>query len=299
MTRINIQLSPFACQGRLTLESGVAVSSTDQTAKTTVYFTPYLGNRVTLYNGSSWRLYTFTEISLALGTLTSGKNYDVFLYDNSGTLTLELSAAWTNDTTRADALTTQDGVYVKSGSTTRLHLGTIRTTSTTTTEDSAGGSSSSVGGKRFVWNRYNRVVRNLVVIDTTNTWSYTTGTWRVANGGTAPTNSVEFVLGDVASDTAEAAVTGIAAINSNSARGAQVGVGVNSSSAPSGLVGLCYNPSATAISLPLLGSWRGQPRLGYNALSWLERGADGTCTFNGDGGASDNRQAGLYATIMG
>jgi hypothetical protein len=83
------------CQGRLTTESGVGVSTSDRTSQSTIYFTPYLGNRVALYSGSAWAEYTLTERSLALSGLTSGKNYDVFLYNNSGTLTLELSAAWT------------------------------------------------------------------------------------------------------------------------------------------------------------------------------------------------------------
>ncbi len=43
------------CEGRLTLTSGSPVVSGDQTAKTTVYFTPYKGNRISLYNGSGWR----------------------------------------------------------------------------------------------------------------------------------------------------------------------------------------------------------------------------------------------------
>ena len=46
-------------------------------------------------------------LMLALGTLTSGKPYDVFGYISGGALALEL-LAWTNDTTRATAVTLQD-----------------------------------------------------------------------------------------------------------------------------------------------------------------------------------------------
>ena len=114
------------CGGRLTLTSGTPVTTADVTGAGTLYYTPYVNGQIALYDGSStWTVYTFTERSLAL-TVTSGKNYDVFAYNNSGTVTLELSAAWTNDTTRADALTTQNGVTVKSGATTRRWLGTIR-----------------------------------------------------------------------------------------------------------------------------------------------------------------------------
>lgn len=183
-----LEVDPGVCQGRLTLESGVPVSTTDQTAKTTVYFTPFNGNRIALYNGNSWVLHQFSELSLALGTLTSGKNYDVFVYDNGGTPALELSAAWTTDTVRATALVLQDGVYVKSGATTRRFLGTIRTTSTTTTEDST--------AKRFVGNAYHRSARKLLKAFASGTQDHTyiglTNTWRAFNNDTA--NRVEAVI---------------------------------------------------------------------------------------------------------
>lgn len=175
------------CDGRLTTLTTVPISTADRTAQSTIYFTPYLGSKIALYDGTRWELFTFTEISLALSGLTSGKNYDVFVYSNSGTLTLELSAAWSADTTRTDALTTQDGVQVKSGATTRRYLGTIRTTGTTTTEDSR--------AKRFVWNMYNRVPRILRAVDATSSWTYGTATWRQANAGAG--NQVDLVVGQI------------------------------------------------------------------------------------------------------
>ncbi len=73
-------------------------------ANTSVYFTPFRGSIIALYDGSAWTMVSFAEVSIALGTLTAAKNYDVFGYLSSGALALELSTAWTNDTTRADAL---------------------------------------------------------------------------------------------------------------------------------------------------------------------------------------------------
>jgi hypothetical protein len=287
--------NPSICNGRLTLESGVPISTTDQTAKTSVYFTPYGGNRIAIYDGTRWELYTFSELTLALGTLTSDKNYDVFIYDNAGTLTLELSSAWTNDTTRADALALQDGIPVKSGATTRRHLGTIRTTSTTTTEDSGGGTTTQVGGKRFLWNRYNQVPRQLEVFDATDSWSYTTGTWRVANGATAPTNCVEYVVGDAAT-LVEVKSLSVASLSSNSARTASGGVGLDAST-PSGFYTSGYNLN-TSIHALMIGRYRGYPGLGYHYLSWLEYGPDGNCSFTGEVAASTPRKTGLLAMVL-
>lgn len=161
--------------GRLTVSSGVPVPTTD-ISTSTIYYTPYNGNIISLYDGTSWTANTFTERTLALGTLVSGKNYDVFMYNNSGTLTLE-SLVWTSDTARATALVLTDGVYLKTGALTRRYLGTFRTTSTTTTADSL--------NNRLVWNVNNQVER-VVVQNTFTTYgytghTYTTGAWRAWN----------------------------------------------------------------------------------------------------------------------
>lgn len=174
--------------GRLTLESGEPVSTTDQTAKTTLYFTPYQGNQIALYDGTAWGIHSLSELSLSLSGYTANTNYDIFIYDNSGTLTLE-SVAWTNNTTRATSLTTQDGVYAKSGATTRRYLGTIRTTSTTgQCEDSE--------SSRFVWNLYNQQSRTLIkskglmVLESSHTYNGTYRQWDADSDA-----QVNFVLG--------------------------------------------------------------------------------------------------------
>lgn len=160
--------------GRLTLESGMHVSTTDQIAKTSIYYTPSVGNVVPLWDGYKWRPIEFSETTLALGTLTSGKPYDVFGYISGGALALE-SLAWTNDTTRATAVTLQDGRYCKSGDKTRLLLGTFYTTSTTTTEDSA--------SNRYLANVYNQILRTLEKTDATS-HTYATATQRPWNNDT-------------------------------------------------------------------------------------------------------------------
>lgn len=146
------------CNGRLTLTSATPVTTADVTAATNVYFTPYKGDNIALYDGTRWLMYQFTELTLALGTISSGKPYDVFIYDNSGTLTLEL-LAWTNGTTRATALVLQNGVLCKTGALTRRYLGTFYTKTTTTTEDST--------SFRYLFNYYNQVYRNVFFQNTT------------------------------------------------------------------------------------------------------------------------------------
>jgi hypothetical protein len=264
--------------GRLTTESGVAVSTADRTAQATIYFTPYLGNQISLYTGAAWTVKTFTELSLALSGLTSGKNYDVFVDHNGGTPQLVLGTAWTNDTTRAVALTTQDGVLVLTGDTEQRYVGTIRTTATTTTEDSGGGVTTVVGGKRFVWNAYNRVDRYASVFDSTTNWAYTTDTWRQARANAG--NQVEYVVG-LAEDAIDASVVGSILAKSNTTTAGKVGVGVDSTSAVSGRRSMIFNASASDIYFALAARYIGYPGLGYHFIAWLEKGANVGSTFVG------------------
>lgn len=254
------------CNGRLTTESDVPISPSDRTAQGTIYFTPYNGNRIALYNGSSWVIFAFSEVSLSL-SLTSGKNYDVFLYDNAGTLTLELSAAWTNDTTRADALALQDGVYVKSGAPTRRWLGTIRASGSNVTEDSK--------QKRFVWNAYNRVRRTLERLETTNSWTYSTDSWRQANASTSNQAEVVSGLAGLCAD-----LTVVVMVTSTVAANTEVSIGLDSTTTPFGAMSMVildankYQTASCRVVLPI--------PLGYHYMTWLERGlGSGTQTWFG------------------
>jgi hypothetical protein len=186
---LEVAMQSITPGGRLTLESGVPISATSQTAKTTIYYTPYVHNTVPLWDGLQWVPTTFAETSLELGTLTSGKPYDVFGYLSAGALVLE-SLAWTSNTARATAVTLQDGRYCKSGDKSRLLLGTFYTTSTTTTEDSA--------AKRLVFNTYNREARvSSVSSATSHTYNGTGGVYRYWNNSSA--NRIELFNGAVSS----------------------------------------------------------------------------------------------------
>lgn len=277
-----------SCDGRLTLESGVPVSTTDQTAKTSVYFTPINGNLLGLYDGTSWKLYTFTELTLALGTLTSGKNYDIFVYDNSGTLTLELSAAWTNDTTRADALTTQDGIYVKNGATTRRYVGTIRTTATTTTEDSL--------AKRFCWNLYNQQNRALEVFDSAASWTLATGTFRNANN--SATNRVQVVTGLAGPNLLDLRL--LATIESNASGTCLTGIAEDGTAPHASCFGRYGMASGTLVVDATFPSvLRISPTAGFHYYQWVEANQGGTTTIYGLSAASPpSYKSGLTGTIQ-
>jgi len=152
-------------------------------ANTTIYYTPYYHNLISLWDGLRWRLIEFSEVALALGTLTSGKPYDIFAYLNAGVLSLEL-LEWTSDTVRATNIALQDGRLCKSGDKTRLLLGILYTSSTTSTENSL--------EKMYMVNLYNKEDFNMDVRESAASWTYSTNTDRQVNGNSS--NRIDFIL---------------------------------------------------------------------------------------------------------
>lgn len=276
-------------QGRLTLETGVPVSTTDQTAKTVLYYTPYNGNYVALYDtvNTRWDLYKFTERSLSIGTLTANTNYDVFIYNNFGSLTLQ-TVAWSNSgagtSARASAITQLDGVWVKD-SDKRRYLGTIRTTGTIgRCEDST--------KKRFCWNVQNQVNR-LISYRYTAAASWSSnglGTWRALNGD--PTNANVQV---VAGLTTPVHLVFIAAMASSSGGwAAYSSLSKNATTSPAAFV--FEQPNAYPMSPASVGAgfFLENADLGYTIYYQIERTFD-VITMEGD----SDQSVGIQGFIVG
>lgn len=284
-------VAPGTCQCRMTLTTATPITVADVTAATTVRLTPYKGNRLSLYTGTFWREYAFAELSLALGTDTADTNYDMFVYDNAGTLTLE-RLAWTNSTTRATALVLQDGALVKTGATTRLYVGTYRTTGVAgQTEDSF--------AKRYVWNYYNRVRRAMRIFEATASWTYTTATIRQANAAT--TNQVDMVIG-VAEVALELELV-VVSSNTNANVNRRALIGEDSTTAAmtttlNGVGNIATWPAAQELTHTVL--LRHHPAIGRHFYAWLEISpAIGTTTWYSVPIGAGNSQSGLIGSIEG
>lgn len=278
--------------GRLTLTSNTPVTTSDASG-TTIYFTPYDGNQIALYDGAVWRVRQFAQVALNL-SIAAGSIYDVFVYDNLGAVTLELSDPWTNNTSRAQQVQLLDGVYVKSLDSTRRYLGTIRATDTNTTEDSE--------KKRFVWNYHNRVRRLLRVTESTGSWNYSDGTYRAANNNTG--NRVEAVTGQPES---LLQLTLWVIVLSYSPHGFAASIGEDSTSTPAtGIIGQHWpDPNiddTTTAKLNAISAYYNAHPLGYHYWQWIERGPSGwtgTVLWYGDDGQASALQSGMTGWIEG
>lgn len=144
---------------------------------------------VYFYNAASSTTGSFhTTLANALAG-TSKVNLTANVTQSLTAVSLEL-LSWTNDSTRATALATQNGVPVKSGDATRRLVGTIYTTATNATEDS--------NASRYVANVYNVVPRRLFRCPGYNnnaantSYTISTTTFTEVNGG-SPNGRVNFL----------------------------------------------------------------------------------------------------------
>ncbi len=303
--------APTPPQGRLTLVTGTPVMTTSQAAKTTIFYAPYCGSRIPIYNGTAFAMTFFTELSnlttaSSVGSagpaaVANNSNYDLFVWVNAGVPTLTRGPLWTSDTARGTGAGTTElerlnGIITNKVAITNgpaanrgTYVGTVRSNGTATIDVifgaiAANGTAAVLG----VWNAYNRVDVTGLVGDSTDSWPYSTSTWRSAHA--SDTMRVSLVSG-LAEDSFSARYAA-PITNTGGNSNAVVGVGVDSTSSASGtkVIDTCTDG---AFGNPF-GDYVGQP-LGFHFYQAVEfcQFNTGTNSFLGDGGAAADIQGGL------
>jgi hypothetical protein len=230
---------------RVTLTSATPILTANTTAQTTIYCTPFIHDKVAIYDGTYINVLSMAEQSLSLDTTNflAGHLYDLFVAISGGNFVFGYGPAWTNLTTRSATLSTIAGIQSNNATI------TLRTNSSTTFSISANQASyvgtayatangqtgmafsvTAVGGGASIlglFNQYNRVPMFVTSLDSTSSWTYATATWRCANGSTS--NAVSFIdgLGVVYAR----AVYQVGTQPSAAATGVDIGVNLNSTSA--------------------------------------------------------------------
>lgn len=300
--------------GRLTLTSLTPVLTSDVTGATTVYYTMYKHAYISLFNGTSWYKVRFIEMSQTLADTTKSpaaaavsSNYDMFVWNDAGTLRCTRGPAWTSATGRGSgAGTTEifriDGVVVNNVDITNgpaaymgVYVGTISTSATGANGQlnmmfapaaAAGGSANRLD----VWNMYNRVDISSMMMMSDNTWTYTTATLRAANASNS--NRITVVCGfneDAAS------VRASTSVNSDTTSTALVtGIGLDSTSAIVGAPGYVTQGTGNRIN-HLTAHYAGLTGLGSHFFQLLEySAAAGTTTWYGDNNTPTILQSGMF-----
>ena len=292
-------------QGRITLQTVVPVMVTTQSAKTTIYYTPYVGNQIPIYDGSTMVMTTFAEISVATTDTTkspaaigASKVNDWFVWSDAGTIRIGHGTDWTNDTTRAVGLGFVNGIYTNGASITNgpaqfrgTYVGTTRSNASSQLDWIIGGSG--LDGSPYtlnVWNTYNRRPIAPMILDSRASHAYTTAAWQGWNNTTGM--RVTFVVG-LSEDSVSAEFTMVATSTSNAVPLA-CGIGLNTTTAASGATGYTFFTSVNTNLVASTALYGGIPAIGLNYLSGNEYGGTGATQY----GVSAPAQSGMKAMLF-
>lgn len=304
---------PTTPQGRLTLVSDTPVMTSSQSAATTIYYSPYSGNQVLINGGAGSMLSVpFTELSNITTNSSTGNagpaavaansNYDLFVWLDDGTVRLTRGPAWSSDTARGTGAGTTElqrvvGIWTNKAAITNgpgvnlgVYLGTVRSNGSSQIDFiyggiGSGGTAASLG----VWNTYNRVDVRGLVGDSTNSWTYSTATWRAANN--SANMRVSFVVG-LQEDFFQADYSVITTCPNGADHAAAIGY--DSTTAMSGrAIHSLVLPGG--VGQPW-GTFNAQP-LGFHYMQAIEQdtsgAASGTLTWYGTNGSAGVYQNGL------
>ena len=296
--------------GRLTNSSGVPVPIADVAGAGTVYYAPYLHQQVPIYDGVQ---FVPTDIGGALSQALSdttkspaaaanSSNYDLFVWNDAGTIRCTRGPAWSSATARGTGAGTTElervkGIFLNKIAITNgpaaqrgTYVGTVRT-NVSAQVDLKFGSKAALGGTAVIglWNLYNRVPVAGMVMDDTNSWTYATATPRPFNGDSSNTNNRIDLIRGLAEDPVSVLMTSLTTSGASAAAG--VGIGIDSTTVNSGASApMTINNTDIKVS-----HWRGYPGLGFRQVYALEDiHAAATVTLFGDNGQVQNRnQSGL------
>ena len=293
-------------QGRLTPTSSTPIITTEVTSGTAVYYTPYVGNLVPIYNGTSMIPTEFSELTLSLvASHAANTLYDVFVFSNSGVLTLVTGPAWATSTAGAGArgtgastteLTRIKGLWVnavsmtaRNGSTTYTvgaNLGTY--VGSLFIDGSAGQITCNKAftqiRKWSVWNAYNRALIVLKAGDTTASWTYNSATVRASRGDS--NNNLKTFTGLPEETVDLQFMQRVSSIVNASNAGPGIGIGVNSTTVATGFAPQPSVGQAAASNTTMASIAQARhilpPALGVNTITSLESEVQAvTSTFYG------------------
>lgn len=299
--------TPGPPQGRLTLQSAIPVMTTTQSAKTSIYYTPYVGAMIPIFDGTKFGMTVFTEISVATTDTTknpaaigASKVNDWFVWNDAGTLRLTHGPDWTNDTARSAGTVLNyifgfwtNSVAITNGPATNrgTYVGTTRSNASSTLDWIYGGlAAGGTAGFFGVANAYNQVEVRTLVSDSTDSWTYGTAAWRASNaaGTGSGLNMRVSYLDPFGTATVAARNYGYISHASGFAVG---GIGVDTTTAFSGTTATV----GAGIGTPACAEYAGVPGLGFHFVQAIEYATAGAAgTFRGDNGTPAFLQTGLW-----
>lgn len=290
--------------GRLTLASLTPVMTSTVSAQTTVYYTSYFGSTIPIFDGTNLILTDFgqeisqltTDATKSPAAATTNSNYDIFVWNDAGTIRATRGPAWTSSTARGSGVGTTElsdlsvgavhrGLKLNANSITNgpaafrgTYVGTIRTNGSSQVDFIYGTSAAGGGAASFgVWNAYNRRLVTTRVKDSTASYTYSSITERPSDNSTS--NRISFVSG-LAEDGVDVSFNELIQTAASVSSIGVVGVGLDSITTSD-----VRGSFSTAAAVALLGTCNGNmkyaPQIGFHFIQKLELSGDATViTFN-------------------
>lgn len=295
-------------QGYLTASSSAdnVVLTGDSIGATRLYYTPYIGAYVPIFNGVSFVPFVFSQLTLDLTASQSANGiYDVILFLNSGVLTIGFGPSWSAGTggsvtagscvrgtgVGGAAIQRVGGVWVNTaamnlnnGATTYSIAAQRGTVIGSVSVDSTQGQVTcrrtwGQSRKWGVWNFYNRLPIILQAGDSTPNWVYGNATIRQSNAAAGNTLAV---FSGLAEEEAAIDFKQTVTITSSGGDVASIYIGVNSIVAASGTRGFidCSSTNLTIGGTPTA-AYTLLPSLGINNINSLEGSSNSSVTYFG------------------
>lgn len=286
---INATITP---QGRLTLASDTPVMTASQAEITTVYYTPYAGNLVPIYDGTNFIPTAFSEVSQTTADTTkspaavaANSVYDIFCWVDSSTPRCTRGPAWSTLNVRSagTAMTFVNGIALNTNAITNgpgasrgTYVGSICSDASSQINYVFGAASN--GGtpsNLCVWNAYNRVATATTVTDNGASYSYATATIRQARLSAG--NQIGMLIGLIQDAVSVDYVTVMHTLV-NSSTIPSVGIGLNSTTTFADAQGAGVTAGVTGVAGLIMYStmsdhYVGYPGLGVQVFSGNELGS--------------------------
>lgn len=303
-------------QGRLTLTSGTPVMGSSVAGASTIYYTPYVGNQVPIYDGVNMVPTTFTELSQALSDTTkspsavvASRNYDLFVWNDGGTPRCTRGPDWAagavagsnavGSSARGTGAGSTELIWVNGIAVNRYaitngpaamrgtYVGSIRSNASGTVDQIFGGAASGgLGASLNVWNAYNQEEVRVRVTNQAAGYSLAGATaWRVA-GNSA--NMTAYFLQGLPGKAIDPSYSDLVTTAAVTGAFVQVGVYFNAGSGTPQLRTLYQVPAAYGnlfyLSTP---PYFWTPPIGANYIAAAEA-PDGTNSASFNGGGATN-----------